>query len=83
METRAEEVFNGGRNRHSLADGAGGDQLERMKAVRIFNPLHVLGNKISESDIDGLKIIKFNDHPEIGAEIEVMKKQGEGHIRLI
>ena len=28
------------------------NQLERMKAVRIFNPLHVLGNKISESDID-------------------------------
>jgi hypothetical protein len=35
-----------------------GAQLARMKAVRIFNPLHVLGNKISVSDIDGLKIFK-------------------------
>jgi hypothetical protein len=42
-----------------------GIQLERMKAVRIFNPMHVLGNKISESDIGGLKILKFYDHPEI------------------
>jgi hypothetical protein len=37
-------------------EGKKGDQLERMKTVRIFNPLHVLGNKISEFDIDGLKI---------------------------
>ena len=37
-------------------EGKKGDQLERMKAVRIFNPLHVLGNKISVSDIDELKI---------------------------
>ena len=34
-----------------------------MKAVRIFNLLHVLGNKISVSDIDGLKIFKFYEHP--------------------
>jgi hypothetical protein len=52
-----------------------GDQLERMKAVRIFNPLLVLGNKISEADIDGLKIFKFYDHPEIRAEIQVMKTE--------
>jgi hypothetical protein len=52
-----------------------GDQLERMKAVRIFNPMHVLGNKISESDIDGLKIFKFYDHREIRAEIQVMKTE--------
>jgi hypothetical protein len=51
------------------------EKLERMKAVRIFNPLHVLGNKISESDIDGLKIFKFYDHPEIRAEIQVMKTE--------
>jgi hypothetical protein len=38
-----------------------GIQLERMKAVRIFNPLHVLGNKISESDIGGLKIFKSSE----------------------
>ena len=52
-----------------------GTQVERMKTVRIFNPLHVLGNKISESDIDGLKIFKFYEHPEIRAEIEVMKHE--------
>ena len=56
-------------------EGKKGDQLERMKAVRIFNPLHVLGNKISESDIGGLKIFKFHDHPEIRAQIEVMKTE--------
>ncbi len=44
-------------------EGRKGDQLMRVKAVRIFNPLHVLGNKISESDIDGLKIFKFYEHP--------------------
>ena len=43
--------------------------------MRIFNPLHVLVNKISESDIDGLKIFKFYDHPEIRAEIEAMKTE--------
>ncbi len=42
-----------------------------MKKVSIFNPIHVLGNKISESDIDGLKIFKFYEHPEI----EVMKTE--------
>jgi hypothetical protein len=56
-------------------EGKKGDQLERMKAVRIFNPLHVLGNKISVSDIDGLKIFKFYEPPEIRAEIEVMKNE--------
>ncbi len=34
-----------------------------------------MGNKISESDIDGLKIFKFYDHPEIRAEIQVMKTE--------
>ncbi len=37
--------------------------------------MHVLGNKISESDIDGFKIFKFYDHPEIRAEIQVMKTE--------
>jgi hypothetical protein len=31
--------------------------------------------KISESDIDGLKIFKFYDHPEIRVEIQVMKTE--------
>ena len=46
-----------------------------MKTVCIFNPMHVLDNKISESDIDGLKIFQFYDHPEIRPEIEVMKTE--------
>ena len=46
-----------------------------MKAVRIVNPLHVLGNGISVSDIDRLKIFKLYEHPEIRPQIEVMKTQ--------
>ena len=46
-----------------------------MKAVRIFNPLHVLVNRISVSDIDGLKIFKLYEHPEIRPQIEVMKTE--------
>ena len=46
-----------------------------MKVVRIFNPLHVLGNKISESDIDGFKKFKFYEHPEIRPQIELMKTE--------
>ncbi len=45
-----------------------------MKTVRIFNPpLHVLDNKRSVSDIDGLKIFKFYEHPKIRVPIESMK----------
>ena len=46
-----------------------------MKTVCIFNPLPVLGNKMSVSDIDGLKIFKFYEYPEIRAQIEVMKTE--------
>ena len=35
----------------------------------------VLGNKISESDIDGFKKFKFYEHPEIRPQIEVMKTE--------
>jgi hypothetical protein len=35
----------------------------------------VLGIKISVSDIDGLKIFKLYEHPEIRAQIEVMKTE--------
>ncbi len=31
----------------------------------IVTTAHVLGNKISESYIDGLKIFKFYEHPDI------------------
>jgi hypothetical protein len=53
-----------------------GAQLEWMKTVRIFNPpLHGLGNKRSVSDIDGLKIFKFYEHPKIRVPIEAMKTE--------
>ena len=42
---------------------------------RIFNPLHIFGNKISVSDIDGLKIFKLYEHPEIRPQIEMMKTE--------
>ena len=44
-----------------------------MKAVCIFNPLHVLVNKMS--DIHGLKILNsaLYKHPEIDPQIDVMK----------
>ncbi len=46
-----------------------------MKVVCIFNPMNVLGNKISESDIDGFKKFKFYEHPVIRPQIEVMKTE--------
>ena len=52
-----------------------GAQVERMKRVRIFNPLHVLANKISVSDVEGLKILKLSQHPQIMLQIEVMKTE--------
>jgi hypothetical protein len=48
-----------------------GAQLARLKALRIFNRLHVLTNKISASDIDGFKILQLYAHPEIRPQIEV------------
>jgi hypothetical protein len=51
-----------------------GDSWTELK--RLGEKLHVLGNKISESAIDGLKIFKYYDHPEIRA--EVMKYQALG-----
>jgi hypothetical protein len=44
-----------------------------MKTVRIFNPLYVLGNKVSVPDTEGLMILKLSQHPQIALQIEVMK----------
>jgi hypothetical protein len=52
-----------------------GTQVERMKRVCIFNPLHVLTNKIWVSDIEGLKIFKLSQHPRMMVQIEVMKNE--------
>ena len=41
----------------------------------IFNLLLVLTNKISVSDIEGLKMFKLSQHPQIMVQIEVMKNE--------
>ena len=46
-----------------------------MKRVCIFNPLYVLTNKISVSDVEGMKILKLLHHPQIMLQIEVMKTE--------
>ncbi len=49
-----------------------------LLAVRIVNPLHVLGNRISVSDIDGLQTFKLCEHPEIWLET-IEGKEGAQH----
>ena len=44
--------------------------------MRIFNPLHVLDNKISLSDIDGLKIFKFYEPLRLLFRLIKMMKTG-------
>ena len=43
-----------------------GDEVSRFKAARIFNPLHVVVNKISVDDIDNLKLFKLSEHHKLG-----------------
>ena len=53
-------------------EGKRGGQLARMKAVRFFNPLHVLASgEVTEADIDGLLIFRFSKHPKLMPHIEV------------
>jgi hypothetical protein len=52
-----------------------GDEVDCFKAARIFNPLHVVVNKISVADIDNLKLFKVSEHPQIGPHIQVMKSE--------
>ena len=52
-----------------------GDQVARMKAVRICNPLHVMGNKIVVGDIDNLKLFKLSQRPDIRPRLEGMKEE--------
>ena len=53
-------------------EGKRGAQLERMKAVRFFNPLHVLASGVvTETDIDGLSVLRLHKHPKIAPAIEV------------
>ena len=53
-----------------------------LLAVRIVNPLHVPGNRISVSDIDGLKIFKLYEHPEIWKE-RIEGKKGLSTLRFL
>ena len=43
-----------------------GDEVSRFKAARIFNPLHVVVNKISVDDIDNLKLFKLSEIHTLG-----------------
>jgi hypothetical protein len=58
-------------------EGKRGAQLERMKVVRIFNPLHVLsvGSAITDTDIDALSIFRFSAHPKIKPALKTMKDE--------
>jgi hypothetical protein len=46
-----------------------------LENLPIFNPLHVLANKISVSDVEGMKILKLSQHPQIILQTEVMKTE--------
>ena len=46
-----------------------------MWCDRIFNPLHVVVNKISVDDIDNLKLFKLSEHLQIGPHIQDMKSE--------
>ena len=53
-------------------EGKRGGQLERMKTVRFFNPLHVLASgSVTEAHIEGLSIWRLSKHPKIAPMIEV------------
>jgi hypothetical protein len=53
-----------------------------LLAVRIVNPLHVPGDRISVSDIDGLKTFKLCEHPEIRKE-RIEAKKGLSTLRFV
>jgi hypothetical protein len=52
-----------------------GDEVARFKSARIFNPLHVVVNKISVADIDKLNLFKLSKHPQIGPHIQGIKPE--------
>ena len=56
------------RSQERVSDGANEDSV-------FFQPGTYLDNKILVSDIDGLKIFKLYEHPEIRPQIEVMKTE--------
>jgi len=47
-----------------------------VKAVRFFNPLHVLASgDVTEADIDGLALFRFAKHPRLAPKIQEMKSE--------
>ena len=53
-------------------EGKRGAQLARMKAARLFNPLHVLSSgAVTEVDIDALGLFRFSKHAKIAPKIQV------------
>ena len=58
---------------HEAMDGKRGAQLARAKAVRFFDPRHVMArtSDVSEEDVDGLSIFRMHKHSKIAPKIEV------------
>ena len=53
-------------------EGKRGAQLARMKAVRFFNPMHVLASgEVTVADIDGMSLLRLSTHPKVQPAIEV------------
>ena len=54
-------------------EGKRGAQLARMKAARMFNPLHVQSSgAVTEADIDALQLFRFSTHTKIFPKIQEM-----------
>jgi hypothetical protein len=60
-----------------------GDEVDRLKTARIFNPLHAVVNKISVADIDNLKLFKLCEHPQIGPHCTWRRWEARGRVRLL
>ena len=57
---------------HKSVEGKRGAQLARMRAARLFNPLHVLSSgAVTEADIDALELFRFSKHAKIAPKIQV------------
>ena len=53
-------------------EGKRGTQLQRMKAVRFFNPMHVHANgPVTVADIDGLSLLRLSREADIQKAIQV------------
>ena len=58
-------------------EGKRGTQLQRMKAVRFFNPMHVHANgPVTVADIDGLSVLRFSREPDIQKAISLAVADG-------